>query len=221
MNKKVAFYTLGCKLNYSETSTIGRLFNKAGFDTVDFTNTPDVFVINISSPNTQGLRQLQTAENMTSFLQPLVDYKVKNKLPQPLLIKLSPDMNEVDLMNTLEISAKLGIDGWILTNTTLSRPQENRFPTEGGLSGAFLTDRSRGVLKDALQHIRNFKNNHLVVSAGGIMNEQEAYDRLEMGAHLLQVYSALIFSAKAISGSFVTAVAKFWVVSGIRADCVK
>src|ERR1700749_3723006 len=49
MNKKVAFYTLGCKLNYSETSTIGRLFNKAGFDTVDFTNTPDVFVINTCS----------------------------------------------------------------------------------------------------------------------------------------------------------------------------
>ena len=49
MNKKVAFYTLGCKLNYSETSTIGRLFNKAGFDTVDFTDTPDVFVINTCS----------------------------------------------------------------------------------------------------------------------------------------------------------------------------
>src|SRR5882757_9537679 len=49
MNKKVAFYTLGCKLNYSETSTIGRLFNNAGFDTVDFTNTPDVYVINTCS----------------------------------------------------------------------------------------------------------------------------------------------------------------------------
>src|SRR5580693_9108941 len=49
MNKKVAFYTLGCKLNYSETSTIGRLFNKAGFDTVDFTDTPDVYVINTCS----------------------------------------------------------------------------------------------------------------------------------------------------------------------------
>ena len=49
MNKKVAFYTLGCKLNYSETSTIGRLFNKAGFDTVDFTDIPDVYVINTCS----------------------------------------------------------------------------------------------------------------------------------------------------------------------------
>lgn len=153
----------------------------------------DVFVINISSPNTQGLRLLQTKENLSAFLKPLLDYKEQNKLPQPFLLKLSPDMSENELVNVLDTTSSLGIDGWILTNTTLARPENSPFSTEGGLSGAFLTQRSRAVLKEAHQHIKTLNSNPLVVSAGGIMNEDEAYDRLEMGAHLLQVYSALIF----------------------------
>jgi dihydroorotate dehydrogenase len=153
----------------------------------------DVFVINISSPNTQGLRQLASSENLRAFLQPLFDYKKQHHLPQPFLIKLSPDMEEVDLLNTIDTSHQLGIDGWILTNTTLSRPDSNSFPTEGGLSGRFLKERSKSVLRECLQHLRPVAHKNLIVSAGGIDSEIEALERLDMGAHLLQVYSALIF----------------------------
>jgi dihydroorotate dehydrogenase len=153
----------------------------------------DVFVINVSSPNTQGLRLLASPENLSAFLQPLFDYKEKYSLPQPFLIKLSPDMEEKDLINVIDTSLRLGIDGWILTNTTLARPENNIFPTEGGLSGAFLRDRSKNVLRECLQQLRPVAHKNLIVSAGGIADEAEALERMEMGAHLLQVYSALIF----------------------------
>ena len=70
MNKKVAFYTLGCKLNYSETSTIGRLFNKAGFETVDFTDKPDVFVINTCSVTEHADKKCKKVVNEALKISP-------------------------------------------------------------------------------------------------------------------------------------------------------
>lgn len=153
--------------------------------------TVDGFVINISSPNTKGLRELLRPEKLTDFLSPIM-----HSLPRehdPVLLKLSPDMQDAELERVLEISAALGIDGWILTNTSQSIRENLKFPKEGGVSGQPLASRSREVLKQALQILGPRRAGKLVISVGGILKPEDVVERLELGADLVQVYSALIF----------------------------
>ena len=164
----------------------------------------DAFVINISSPNTSGLRELLKPENLRNFLSPIInankiasdDYRRKTDSSEvvltPLLLKLSPDISNMELEQIVEISIELGIDGWILTNTTTSR-QGVRFPKEGGVSGAPLTDISKEMLKKLVALTQDCKSQKLIVSAGGILTAEEVFERLEIGADLVQVYAALIF----------------------------
>lgn len=147
----------------------------------------DAFVVNISSPNTKGLRDLLQPKNLKSFLLPIIKDKKK-----PFLLKLSPDMQDEQLHSALNTSCDLGIDGWILTNTTLKR-YNTPFPAEGGLSGKPLADLSKKVLKSAVKHLGPRKKDKLIISAGGVMNYKDVKQRLELGADLVQVYSALVF----------------------------
>ncbi len=156
-------------------------------------NYADVFVINISSPNTKGLRDLLSQDYLSSFIGPIIEYKKAQNIQTPLIMKLSPDMQSTELETVLDTSLKMGIDGWILTNTTASRPAGIAFPQEGGLSGAPLTEKSRENLRACLEYLGPRKADRLVISAGGIGSPQEAQERLKMGADLLQLYSALIF----------------------------
>jgi dihydroorotate dehydrogenase len=153
----------------------------------------DAFVINISSPNTSGLRDLLKRENLKNFLAPLSESR--NALPTrtPLLLKLSPDIGRADLDSALATSIELGLDGWIVSNTTLQREPGSRFPAEGGVSGAPLANLSRDLLKTAVQLLGPDKHDRLLISAGGIMSPSDVRERLELGADLVQVYSALIF----------------------------
>ncbi len=152
----------------------------------------DGFVVNISSPNTAGLRELLKPERLKSFLSPILT-SAKKASQKPLLLKLSPDMDEASLRSALDTSYDLGVDGWILTNTSVTIREGLDFPIEGGVSGAPLTLRSRECLKIALEHLGSRREGKLVVSSGGIMSGEEARLRLSMGANLVQVYSALIF----------------------------
>lgn len=147
----------------------------------------DVFVVNISSPNTKGLRDLLKEKNIEGFLKPIIDAKTK-----PIILKVSPDMQEDELYTVLDVSERLGVDGWTLTNTTLERPF-GKFPPEGGLSGAPLKQKSLQVLKLACDHLGDRKKGKLMVAAGGIMSYDDAIERLEAGADLVQIYSGLIF----------------------------
>jgi dihydroorotate dehydrogenase len=152
----------------------------------------DAFVVNISSPNTQGLRELQSKENLRNLLGPLVD-RVSHFEPTPILVKLSPDMPEDLLSETIGHCADLGVNGLVLTNTTLSRPEGCHFPNEGGLSGAPLKPLSRRALEIAVQTLGRNRKDMLLVSAGGIMSPEDVFERLQMGADLVQIYSALVF----------------------------
>lgn len=156
-----------------------------------FDTLADVFVVNISSPNTQGLRELQKKENLNPLLSPLVERASKKQIP--LIVKLSPDMGDEGLAEAVLACAQIGVDGFVLTNTTLSRPPNCPFPAEGGLSGAPLKDLSRRALKVAVQTLGNKRKDMLLVSAGGILTPEEVYERLQMGADLVQIYSALVF----------------------------
>jgi dihydroorotate dehydrogenase len=150
----------------------------------------DVFVINISSPNTKGLRDLQSREHLRDFLAGIRQVAFDKKL----LLKLSPDMPMDQLKESLDLGVSEKMDGFILTNTTLQRPESLPFPaSEGGVSGNPLKQLSRQALSAAIQHLGNIKQDHLIVSVGGILDSDEIAWRLENGADLVQVYAALVY----------------------------
>jgi dihydroorotate dehydrogenase len=154
----------------------------------------DGFVVNISSPNTQGLRDLQDKK----FLKELLT-NVRATVPahQTLLVKLSPDMAKEQLCQSLDIALESGVNGFVLTNTTTSRTKELPYPSEGGVSGLPITQLSRSALETCNQHLTeklgSNKKNVIIISAGGILSVNEIQYRLNMGADLVQVYSALVY----------------------------
>ena len=151
----------------------------------------DAFVINISSPNTKGLRDLQSSEMLRALLLPL---KKEAQLSQtPLLLKLSPDMAEEAFRETVLTAESCGIDGFILTNTTLSRIEGVPYPAEGGMSGAPLRDLSLKALLEVQRILGPRRQGKLIVSVGGVMTSSDVFERLEKGADLVQAYSALIY----------------------------
>ena len=151
----------------------------------------DAFVINISSPNTTGLRELFARDRLYEFMAPIADRLNEHSIPG--LLKLSPDMDVESLASAIEISVRLDIDGFIATNTTANRPAGIDFPAEGGLSGAPLKLRSREVLLNLIEILGPHREGRLLVSTGGVLSGAEAATRLELGADLVQTYSGLVF----------------------------
>ncbi len=154
-----------------------------------FSSVADAFVINVSSPNTPGLRNLQTPEFLKSLLE-----RLQTVVPgKPLLVKLSPDLESKDFEDCLEACAIGGASGFILTNTTLSRPSGSSFPSEGGLSGRSLAELSKKNLKLAIHFLAQHRSEFLLVSAGGVLSPEDVKERLDLGADLVQAYTALVF----------------------------
>jgi len=140
----------------------------------------DYWVVNVSSPNTPGLRKLQSRQYLSDLLG-----SVRDKAGEvPVFVKLSPDLDEKGLGDAA--AAAVACSGIIATNTTLERPEGIEF--QGGLSGRPLAPRSR----DVLAKLRELTDLPLI-SVGGIDSAEEARARLEAGASLVQIYSALIF----------------------------
>jgi dihydroorotate dehydrogenase len=148
----------------------------------------DAFVVNISSPNTQGLRDLQAKESLQKLISNISKLSMR-----PVLVKLSPDLSTEQLTEALEVSVLAGAKGFVLTNTTLSRPENNPFPTEGGVSGEFVRELSLRSLKTA-HKVLGKNDSVLLVSAGGVLSANDVLQRLELGAHLVQSYSGLVFN---------------------------
>src|SRR6185312_874353 len=154
-----------------------------------FAEMADALVINVSSPNTQGLRDLQSRQALSNLTQKVVSLAAK----VPVLVKLSPDLSDTALAESLEVCATNGVSGFILTNTTLSRPPSCSFPAEGGLSGKALAPLSQKALQTAARILGADRQKYLLVSVGGVLTPQDVAERLEMGADLVQTYSALVF----------------------------
>ncbi len=156
----------------------------------------DYLTVNVSSPNTAGLRDLQERKALENLLlhlhqQRLVEQEhLKKRIP--ILVKLSPDMDEAGLDDALEAILATCMDGVIVTNTTLGREglRSDSKGESGGLSGKPLAVRSEAVLR---QTIKRLGGKIPAVSAGGIMNPDDAKRRLEMGAALVQVYTGLVY----------------------------
>lgn len=170
---------------------------KAHFDytklMTQFQNSADAFVVNISSPNTTGLRDLAKSESFTPFISALASHHSTLTNKPPLLLKLSPDLAPSDLSEVIYICINYGIDGFILTNTTTNRDFTPHFPTEGGVSGKPLQKFSLQALEIASKICSSEKTKKIIISTGGVMTAADVFERIERGADLVQVYSTLIF----------------------------
>ncbi len=158
-----------------------------------FQNAADAFVVNISSPNTTGLRNLAKSESFKPFLAALSTHHQALTNKPPLLLKLSPDLNEADFSDLMHTCLNYGIDGFILTNTTTTREGTPFFPLEGGVSGKPLQNLSLKALESASKICSSEKSKKIIISTGGVMTAADVFERIERGADLVQVYSTLIF----------------------------
>lgn len=159
-----------------------------------FQSVADAFVVNISSPNTSGLRDLAKKESLEAFLLPLMLTRAELGLNTPILLKLGPDFQTDDLKRVLDTSIQNHVDGFVLTNTTLARETQKSFPAEGGLSGKPVAALSKLALKTTIEHLGAEKSKKLVISVGGVMTAEDVFERMNLGADLVEVYTALIFS---------------------------
>ena len=156
----------------------------------------DAFVVNVSSPNTPGLRALQAADDLAALLRAVVAEveagRIRTLRRPPVLVKLAPDLHPTDFEASVQAALDAGTQGIIVSNTTLSRDgltHVNR-KQAGGLSGRPLTRRSTELVRDAYRITRGRMP---LVGVGGIFSAQDAYDKLRAGANLVEVYSALIY----------------------------
>jgi dihydroorotate dehydrogenase len=149
--------------------------------------------VNVSSPNTPGLRQLQAGAVLDDLLARAVEARDRAKLRKPLLLKISPDLSLQELDDLVAVAKKRRIDGIIVSNTTISRSKELRDPNareEGGLSGKPLFALSTWMLTETYKRVESA---FPLIGVGGIDSADAAWRKIRAGASLVQLYSALTF----------------------------
>lgn len=156
----------------------------------------DYFVVNVSSPNTPGLRQLQEREPLSQLLGAIKQLSLRREVPRPVLLKIAPDLSDEQLDDVVAILRESHADGVIATNTTISREGLSTPPAEvekigtGGLSGAPLRQRANEVVAYLR---RQLGPDFLIIGCGGILSADDALERLRSGADLIQVYTGFIY----------------------------
>ena len=154
----------------------------------------DYFVINISSPNTPNLRDLQDKKPLTTLVRKLNLHRNKKKKRKPILLKISPDLSKNKLLDIISVVQKEHLDGVIATNTTVTRENlesEQKLTSEsGGLSGKKLTSKSNEVIR----FIHEKSNGSFpIIGVGGIFSPADVIEKLKSGASLVQVYTGFIY----------------------------
>ncbi|GAA4319755.1 quinone-dependent dihydroorotate dehydrogenase [Compostibacter hankyongensis] len=165
------------------------------FDVVDY------FVVNVSSPNTPGLRELQEKAPLTALLLRLQELNRQQPRPKPLLLKIAPDLTDAQLDDILEIVRSAGLSGIVATNTTIDRTGLKTAATEiarigaGGLSGLPLQQRATEVVR----YLHRQSGGQLpIIASGGIFTAADAREKLDAGAVLVQVYTGFIYEGPGI-----------------------
>ena len=189
--------------HFDYSTTLGRLWQ--------FT---DVFVINVSSPNTPNLRDLQGVEQLRIIIEACQKMNQEksaefNSSPKPLLVKVAPDMSLEQLEDIVTLAIECGCSGIVATNTTVARVGElsgdKNLQESGGLSGVPLRTTSTEFIK----HIYRFTDgNFPIVGVGGIMTADDAWEKITAGASLLQAYSGFVFEGPSLGASVVKGLSK-------------
>lgn len=166
------------------------------FDVVDY------FVVNVSSPNTPGLRALQEKHALLEILQKLQDHNQSRKNPKPLLLKIAPDLTTEQLMDIAAICKEVKLDGLVSSNTTIDRHSLSKFNQQkasqigaGGLSGKPLKEKSDTVLSELIQLTNG---NIPIIASGGVFTKQDYQDKIDKGAALVQVWTGFVYEGPGI-----------------------
>jgi dihydroorotate dehydrogenase len=190
--------TVGVNLGRNKDSADAEADYAAGIEA--FAELADYLVVNVSSPNTPGLRTLQDPAPLASLLAAVLAARARQTAQPPVLLKIAPDLADADLAAIAEIALGVGIDGLIVTNTTIARPASlpRRFASRsGGLSGKPLFEPSTAVLR----RMAGLLAGRLpLVGVGGVSSGADAYAKIRAGATLVQLYSALVFEGPGLVG---------------------
>ena len=157
----------------------------------------DYFAVNISSPNTRGLREFHDKELLKPLLEKLVNQNNNMTSRKPLLLKISPDINDQQIDDIVQLVLELQIDGVIATNTSISRDGLlSKYKEEkGGLSGMKLKDRSNSIISYLRKKLgRDFP----IIGVGGIMSAEDALEKIKCGADLVQLYTGFIYEGPSL-----------------------
>ena len=156
----------------------------------------DYFVVNVSSPNTPGLRSLQDKKPLLKILSTLIISRKNRKISKPILLKISPDLSHGQLTDIIDIVNQIKIDGIIATNTTTDRQNLNVTDSaldqigNGGLSGAPLLSKSNQIISTLRQTINDSIS---IIGVGGINDTTSALSKLKCGAELIQIYTGFVY----------------------------
>ncbi|MBT3750626.1 MAG: quinone-dependent dihydroorotate dehydrogenase [Bacteroidetes bacterium] len=156
----------------------------------------DYFVVNVSCPNIQDLRELQDKDNLMKIVVSLFEYRATQNKKKPVLLKVSPDLNNNQLDDLIQVVKDTGIDGLVATNTTVSRDKLTLKKEsvdkigKGGLSGSPLRSRSTEVIRYLCAKLGP---EFPIIASGGVMTAEDAIEKIDAGAQLVQVYTGFIY----------------------------
>ncbi|MFM8457611.1 MAG: dihydroorotate dehydrogenase (quinone), partial [Chthoniobacterales bacterium] len=160
----------------------------------------DYFAVNVSSPNTPGLRDLQEATQLRAILRAIAAVNSESK---PVLVKISPDLASIQLADVVACGEEEGIAGWIATNTTIDHSSvPSAQDTEGGLSGPPLRAKSDAILRDLCA-----RTSLPVIGVGGVSDAASARAKTEAGAKLVQLYTGLVYGGPGLPRKIVRGLA--------------
>ena len=173
----------------------------------------DYFAVNVSSPNTPGLRDLQDKEPLTALLNRLQEVNVIKEKRKPILLKISPDLTNSQLDDIVQIVTETGIDGIIATNTTTDRhgleTDGDKLVTigSGGLSGHPVKSRSTEVIR----YLSNrSKKSFPIIGVGGIHSVEDALEKIQAGADLIQIYTGFVYEGPSLIKRINKAILRSW-----------
>src|SRR6185369_3788751 len=176
----------------------------------------DLFVVNVSSPNTPNLRQLQDEAALNEILAAIQELNGNQK---PILVKVAPDLSFEALDEILELVAPRNIAGIVATNTTISRPQTNNsvaqqiYNETGGLSGRPLRQRSTEIIR----HLhKQTKGRVPIIGVGGIFDADDAWEKITAGASLLQIYTSLVYEGPGVTRQIVSGLIERMKIAGVH-----
>ena len=161
-------------------------------------NTPDYITINISSPNTKGLRDFHDDKSLTNLLNKVEKTKIDNKISKSIFLKISADIEEKDISNLIENILKFKIDGLIISNTTDKNRNDlvnSKKSEAGGLSGKPLQNISNNLIK---KFFKETNGKLTIIGVGGVDSGYSAFDKITLGANLVQLYTGMIYKGPGI-----------------------
>ncbi len=193
-NRKII---IGGNIGKNKATYIDQSFDDYAFCFEKLFDYVDYFAVNVSSPNTPMLRNLQEKEPLLKILHGLQQINKKKQNPKPILLKVAPDLEERQLLDIIDIVRETKIQGVIATNTTIEREglASDSSIQVGGLSGRPLKNSSNDVIRFLSQ---KSNKSFTIIGVGGIHSAQDAIDKLEAGADLVQIYTGFIYEGPSL-----------------------